>query len=67
MPPMLASGIIFFVVGGYALDAWLGTMPVLTILGTLVGATLSFVNVYVKLSAISDAERERRKRGGGKP
>jgi F0F1-type ATP synthase assembly protein I len=59
-----AAGIIFFVVCGFALDRWLGTMPAFTIVGTLFGATLSFVNVYMKLKAISDAERKRRKREG---
>jgi F0F1-type ATP synthase assembly protein I len=58
-----AAGIIFFVLCGFALDRWLGTMPAFTITGTLFGATLSFVNVYIKLKAISDAERKRRQRG----
>lgn len=56
-----AGGIIFFTLGGVALDRWLGLMPLFTIIGTLLGATLSFVNVYVKLQAYSDTEAKRKK------
>jgi F0F1-type ATP synthase assembly protein I len=59
-----AAGIIFFVILGYMLDRWLRTTPVFTVVGTLFGATMSFINVYLKLKAMSDAEQERRKRGG---
>ena len=59
-----AAGIIFFVLGGYFLDSWLGTTPAFTVAGTLFGATVSFINLYVKLKAMSDAERERRKQDG---
>lgn len=57
-----AAGIIFFVICGFALDRWLGTTPGFTVAGTVFGATLSFINVYLKLKAISDAERKRRSR-----
>ena len=60
-----AGGIIVFVVGGYLLDRWLGTMPAFTIAGTLLGAALSFVNVYLKLQAISDDDRSRRGKRDG--
>lgn len=60
-----AGGIIIFVVGGYLLDRWLGTMPALTIVGTLLGAALSFVNVYLKLQAIGGGDRGKRGKGGG--
>ena len=46
-------GIVLFMGLGLLADRWLGTIPWLTILGTLVGSVLSFVNVYAKL----DAER----------
>ncbi|HEX7918175.1 MAG TPA: AtpZ/AtpI family protein [Gemmatimonadales bacterium] len=42
-------GIVLFMGAGFALDQWLGTLPWLTMLGTLVGSVLSFVNVYTKL------------------
>lgn len=42
-------GIVLFMGAGYLLDRWLGTMPWLTMLGTLVGSGLSFLNVYAKL------------------
>ncbi len=59
-----AGGIIIFVVGGYLLDRWLGTTPAFTIAGTLLGAGLSFVNVYLKLQAISEDDRRKRTGGG---
>ena len=48
-------GICLFMGVGYWLDTRLGWTPWLTIAGTLVGAVLSFVNVYAKL----EAERRR--------
>ncbi len=53
-------GIVLFMGVGYALDRWLGWTPWLTMLGTLVGSVLSFVNVYAKL------ERERLGEKAGK-
>ncbi len=58
-----AGGIILFVVGGYLMDRWLGTVPAFTIAGTLLGAALSFVNVYFKLKALTDADRRHREPG----
>ena len=60
-----AAGIVFFVLAGYFLDRWLGTVPILTVAGTLFGATMSFINVYMKLNAMSDAERRRRDKRSG--
>lgn len=57
-----AAGIVAFTLGGVALDRWLGLMPLFTIIGTLLGATLSFVSVYIKLQAFADAEAKRKKR-----
>lgn len=55
-----AGGIIFFALGGVALDKWLGLMPLFTIVGTLGGTALSFVNIYIKLQADIDAEARRK-------
>lgn len=46
-----AGGIIFFMGMGFLLDRWLGWMPLLTVVGTLAGAVLSFLNIYWKLQA----------------
>jgi F0F1-type ATP synthase assembly protein I len=46
-----AAGTIFFMGMGWLLDRWLGLTPFLTVAGTLVGALLSFVNVYRRLLA----------------
>jgi F0F1-type ATP synthase assembly protein I len=46
-----AAGIILFMGAGYGLDRWLGTMPIGTVAGTLVGAVLSFLSVYRRLMA----------------
>jgi len=42
-------GIVLFMGAGFGLDSWLGWTPWLTIVGTVVGSVLSFVNVYAKL------------------
>lgn len=60
-----AGGIILFMGMGYLLDRWLGWLPVLTVVGTLVGAILSFLNVYWKLQA-DEREYDREHRGAGK-
>ena len=44
-------GIVLFMGLGFALDTWLGTIPWFTMVGTLAGSVLSFVNVYAKLEA----------------
>lgn len=46
-----AFSIMLFTGAGYLLDRWLGWVPVLTIVGTLVGAGLAFAWVYSKVSA----------------
>jgi len=49
-----AGGIVLFMAAGFGLDRWLGTTPLLTLLGTLAGAVLSFLNVYWRLKAETD-------------
>jgi len=61
-----AGGIILFTVGGFLLDRRLGLTPAFTIVGTLLGAVLSFTSVYLRLKAETDAERERRKQERGR-
>jgi F0F1-type ATP synthase assembly protein I len=46
-----AGGIVLFMVGGWALDRWLRLTPLFTIIGTLLGAVLSFLHVYWRLIA----------------
>ncbi len=44
-----AFSIMLFAAAGYLLDRWLGTRPILTIVGTLAGAGLAFLWVYQKV------------------
>jgi len=44
-----AGGVVAFTLGGYALDRWLKTIPLFTIVGTVGGAVLSFISVYRQL------------------
>jgi F0F1-type ATP synthase assembly protein I len=44
-----AFSIMLFAGAGYLLDRWLGTSPILTVAGTLVGAVLAFIWVYLKV------------------
>lgn len=53
-----AGGIVLFMGAGWLLDRWLDLTPVGTIVGALVGAVLSFLNVYWRLRA--ETERKRR-------
>lgn len=52
-----AGGIIMFMAAGWFLDRWLNLTPVFTITGTLAGAVLSFLSVYLRLNAEEDARR----------
>ena len=56
-----AGGVVAFTLGGYALDRWLHTIPLFTIVGTLGGAALSFISVYRQL--IFDSRKEARDAG----
>ena len=56
-----AGGVVAFTLGGYALDRWLRTIPLFTIVGTIGGTVLSFISVYRQL--IFDARRESRVAG----
>jgi F0F1-type ATP synthase assembly protein I len=58
-----AGGIIMFMAAGFALDRWLKLTPILTITGTLVGAVLSFLSVYTRLTAEEDARRRKKDAG----
>lgn len=51
----------FFLFLGLQADRWLGTTPLLTILGAFVGAGAGFYNLYYRL-VIEPRERERRDR-----
>ncbi len=51
-----AGGIIVFMFGGLALDRWLGTMPLFTIGGTVLGAVLSFLSVYRQVVTDKDVD-----------
>jgi F0F1-type ATP synthase assembly protein I len=39
-------------IGGLALDGWLGTRPVLTIVGVLLGVAVAVVGMYRMLAAV---------------
>ncbi|MFH1140461.1 MAG: AtpZ/AtpI family protein [Chloroflexota bacterium] len=42
----IAISIILGIVGGWWLDRWLGTLPIFTILGVIVGSGVAFYGVY---------------------
>jgi F0F1-type ATP synthase assembly protein I len=46
-----AAGVMLFMAGGWFLDRWLGVLPLFTVIGALVGATLSTVSIYRRLHA----------------
>lgn len=57
-----AGGVILFTGIGWLLDRWLGILPVLTVAGALIGAALSFLNVYARIRADDAARRRERER-----
>lgn len=56
-----AGGVMVFTGVGYALDRWLGILPWLTVAGALIGATLSFLNVFFRIRAEDEARKQARK------
>jgi F0F1-type ATP synthase assembly protein I len=53
-----AGGIVLFMLVGFWLDKRFGTTPLFTIVGTLGGATLSFVSVYRQLVTDRDVDED---------
>lgn len=56
-----AFSVILWAGLGWLLDRWLGTRPILTVVGTLVGAGLAFVYVFLK---VQQGERSYKDRHG---
>jgi F0F1-type ATP synthase assembly protein I len=46
---MFAAGVLVFMAGGWLLDRWVGTFPVLLVLGALLGAVLGTLSIYRRL------------------
>ncbi len=64
----LAGGILVFMGAGFLLDRWLGLLPFLTILGTIVGSALSIRWVYLRVRADEEqyeADHPPKRRVGG--
>ena len=62
-----AGGVIVFTGVGFALDRWLGILPVLTVAGALIGATLSFLSVYYRIRAEDEARKREREAARAAP
>jgi F0F1-type ATP synthase assembly protein I len=54
-----AAAIIGFTLGGWALDEWLGLTPLFTLVGMVVGTVGGFLNVYWKLQAEMQRDKDR--------
>lgn len=54
---VFAAGVMVFMAGGWLLDRWLGLLPLFTVIGALIGATLATVSIYRRLMA-GEAEDE---------
>ncbi len=55
---MMAAGTLLFGAGGWFLDRVFGILPVLTIVGALVGVGLSSLNVWQRLNPSSTQKSE---------
>lgn len=51
---MFAAGVLLFLAGGWLLDRWLGTLPVFTTIGALIGAALSTLSIWRRLQEPDD-------------
>jgi F0F1-type ATP synthase assembly protein I len=49
-----AGGTVLFLFGGLGLDRWIGTLPLFTIAGALIGAGLGFLSVYREFTGDRD-------------
>ena len=50
----MAASMGFFLWVGWELDGWIGTMPLLTVTGALLGAGAGFYSMYRHLTATQD-------------
>jgi len=51
---MFAAAVVLFLAGGWLLDRWWGTLPVFSVIGALVGATLATMSIWRWLQEGSD-------------
>lgn len=58
-----AGGTVLFLFGGLGLDRLIGTLPVFTIAGALIGAGLGFLSVYREFTADRDHPELKKWRG----
>ena len=59
----IASTLIAFTLGGYALDAWLGTGPWLLLTGALLGMIGVFAQIFRLASDLNREDKARKKSG----
>lgn len=59
-----AAGLLLFMGLGFLVDRRFGLMPVGTVAGALLGTVLSFLSVYRKVVADTEAARRRREGSG---
>jgi F0F1-type ATP synthase assembly protein I len=58
------AAVVVFTGIGWLLDRWLHTIPIFTIVATLVGAVLGFLSVYVRIRRSTEASSRKRETGG---
>jgi len=46
---VFAAGVLVFLAGGWLIDRWLGTLPVFTTVGALLGAALATLSIWRRL------------------
>jgi F0F1-type ATP synthase assembly protein I len=47
---LFAAAVILFMAGGWLLDRWIGVLPLFTVIGALLGATLATLSIYRRLA-----------------
>ena len=56
---VFAAGVLVFMAGGWVLDRWLGTFPLLLVLGALLGAALGTLSIYRRLQIGAEPDETR--------
>jgi F0F1-type ATP synthase assembly protein I len=46
---VFAAGVLVLLAGGWLIDRWLGTLPVFTTVGALLGAALATLSIWRRL------------------
>lgn len=59
-----AFAILLFGAAGWVLDGWLGTRPLLAVLGAFLGGFAGFMSIYNRVVRDAEAAKQAKRRAG---